>query len=332
MGRACDMACPHCSQHCATVGKVEMSDAFVDWLLYWAKISTESRYTHTIMFWGGEPLVYLDGVKKIVDMVSAVNPKIKYTIHTNGKKLNKEICDYLYEHDFLIIMSYDLPNPLIIRSDAADETSIAAFNAYKGNKRIKAIYTAKTPSLHCIYEAGDKLFPNVEISFGSIRDSEGTPDELLAYEDGKIEKDIQNLWEYFTTHPNRKEIYNFFYETGRFVEKREYLKDLFSTMTFPFCGCGYSNIAIDLAGNIYTCQNTYNIVGNVCNSSFNELQDSILRERYAKLPDKCKSCAENYICKSSCLTFKNTENCITQCDFLRKWTANVLNIYNKHIK
>lgn len=62
-----------------------------------------------IGFYGGEPLLNFDLIKQVVTYIEEKyeDYEVLYNITTNGVLFNKEIQDYLVEHDFAILVSLD---------------------------------------------------------------------------------------------------------------------------------------------------------------------------------------------------------------------------------
>ena len=60
-----------------------------------------------LTFFGGEPLLYFDLIKKIVKYNEDNNIELKYNINTNALLLEDEILDYCLEKEFLLNVSLD---------------------------------------------------------------------------------------------------------------------------------------------------------------------------------------------------------------------------------
>lgn len=50
----------------------------------------EKNDVFKILFFGGEPLLNFEEIKKFVDKVSSINPDLNYGIITNGTIMNKK--------------------------------------------------------------------------------------------------------------------------------------------------------------------------------------------------------------------------------------------------
>lgn len=60
-----------------------------------------------ITFYGGEPLLKIDLIKRIVAYVEDVEPKSTFYMTTNGLLLDGNVADYVSEHKFMITVSID---------------------------------------------------------------------------------------------------------------------------------------------------------------------------------------------------------------------------------
>jgi sulfatase maturation enzyme AslB (radical SAM superfamily) len=64
-----------------------------------------------INFTGGEPLLVFDFLKKIVSDIQVMNSKsrrkIRFTMTTNGSLIDENVLDFLREHKFHVILSFD---------------------------------------------------------------------------------------------------------------------------------------------------------------------------------------------------------------------------------
>lgn len=93
LGNKCNMSCPYCHKDEAETSPT-VSDRLKDILTKTGKIK--------IFFYGGEPTLYMDTIKEIVE----VKPDADYYITTNGKLFDK-YKGYLNEHNFFVVFSYD---------------------------------------------------------------------------------------------------------------------------------------------------------------------------------------------------------------------------------
>lgn len=62
-------------------------------------------------FYGGEPLLFFDLIKKIVSFLESENEKCgkkaKFSITTNGSLITEEVIQFFNENEFLVVLSFD---------------------------------------------------------------------------------------------------------------------------------------------------------------------------------------------------------------------------------
>lgn len=98
----CNKRCEYCDLDFRTTF---ISDEHVESLTSLVNRESEKlEYIH-LNFFGWEPLLWFDKIRKIVEWMSAKN--VKYSLGTNGNLLNSEILDFLSLHNFLIHLSVD---------------------------------------------------------------------------------------------------------------------------------------------------------------------------------------------------------------------------------
>ena len=93
LGNKCNMSCPYCHRDEAETSPT-ISSKLKDILTKIGKVK--------IFFYGGEPTLYMDVIKEIVE----IKPDANYYITTNGKLFGK-YKDYFNEHNFFVVFSYD---------------------------------------------------------------------------------------------------------------------------------------------------------------------------------------------------------------------------------
>lgn len=97
LGSKCNMNCAYCHRE-SSFHESNVSNKLLDLV---------SQEPCKISFKGGEPLLYIDEIKKVVN----ASPFSNFVITTNGTLFDKHK-DYLAQHNFLVCLSYDGENSL----------------------------------------------------------------------------------------------------------------------------------------------------------------------------------------------------------------------------
>ena len=114
--QSCNLACAYCPYANTTNNRLQRNHSSRHMTYETAKKAVDFYLDHScsnekcvVSFYGGEPFLAFDLIRKIVDYVekSAVGKDIKLNLTTNGTLLNDEILIYLNEHSFDIMFSID---------------------------------------------------------------------------------------------------------------------------------------------------------------------------------------------------------------------------------
>lgn len=114
----CNLRCSYCAysgqyynrSHSNKTMSFQIAKQAVDFLF---RHSIE-RPEITIGFYGGEPLLEFELIKKIVDYVESISwgKKVNYTVTTNATLLHGDILEYLAKHNFDVMISFDGPKEI----------------------------------------------------------------------------------------------------------------------------------------------------------------------------------------------------------------------------
>lgn len=102
----CNFNCKYCYQ---TKGKAYMSEQTLEDALVFYFPYLADRFD--LNFYGGEPLLAFDLIKKAISKTSSLNEKLQkkgeYSLTTNGSFMTQEILDFLNNHKFSVELSFD---------------------------------------------------------------------------------------------------------------------------------------------------------------------------------------------------------------------------------
>jgi sulfatase maturation enzyme AslB (radical SAM superfamily) len=102
----CNYRCSYCYQQKGN--RVLKKSTIKNALEFFFPYLHEESYIH---FYGGEPLLHFDLIEYAVNFIQDLNAEgkrtIRYTISTNGSLMNDEITNFLSQHQFSILLSFD---------------------------------------------------------------------------------------------------------------------------------------------------------------------------------------------------------------------------------
>ena len=320
LGLSCNYSCDYCSQKFverpAETSKKDI-DAFMAKLEV-LEFSEEKGLK--IEFWGGEPFVYWKTFKPLAEALqekfSSWKRKPKFTVITNGSLLTREICSWLYYMGFDVSISHDGPNQSVRGPDpftdpAKKKILMEFYNIMKpqGRFSFNTMMNRRNTSRLAVYEwfaefTGD---PGVLLGEGSMVD---------AYDEDGSNNSLDTLEEHFEY---RKTSFNDIYSTdGRInfvgiINKIDtFIGDVLQHKESKYLGqkCGMDNdhtIAVDLTGNIVTCQNVS--VKETSKNGESHLGGNLADYENVRLKSvthwlnraNCSGCPVLHLCKGSCM-------------------------------
>lgn len=302
LGRKCNMNCPHCGSNRNNLSVEEKVDPeqFIDWFADFLLLKDDSKYFN-LMFWGGEPLVYEEEIFYIIKRLESknLNQHLTYKIFTNGLLLNRKNIKVLEEYNFHVVLSYDSPEPSIIRSNVPSAEIIDLFNNYKGAKSVQAVYNSQF-SLVDMYIDLQKKFPNAMRKVGFLRSGPGVPSELCSFPKNKIYNDVIQLFLYYKLNGYPKDITIF----KKFYTKYDKLSVQKANADSLYCDCYVNFIPLDLTGKAYICHNSDIIIGNFFEEDNEKIYKRFLNYLHATRPDKCLKCKYLPFCPSGCPVYE----------------------------
>jgi uncharacterized protein len=312
LGLSCNYACEYCSQrfvpHAADAHPT-MVDRFVCNLDRWL-VGVPER----IEFWGGEPLVYIKTLKPLAEALRKKFPDTLFLMITNGSLLNAEINQWLEDLDFSVGVSHDGPGQHVRGPDplADPEQRKHILDLFKrlrpkGKISFNAMINRKNLDRAAIQEFFRGLLgPAFNIGEGSFIDPYDEGGEANSLQNHEEALAFRNL----TLKQIRSGKINRFHVTQKRIG--EWMRSISSGRPAESLGqkCGMDRpdtIAVDLLGNVLTCQNVSTVskapngqshrIGHVSHLDKVKLKTAT---HWSKRPD-CASCPVVQACKGSCM-------------------------------
>lgn len=262
LGNKCNMSCPYCHRDEAETSPV-ISDKLKNILTKVGKIK--------IFFYGGEPTLYMDVIKEIVE----IKPDADYYITTNGKLFDK-YKDYFNEHNFFVVFSYDGKNserdfdPLTkpIKINRIGVSSTLTHNHCDIKQWAKDINDKediiKRPIYAYPHHAHTLVYGNRRYALDTLQIIQLANDEIKM-----IKQAVSDYEKFKLINIRWKSLLSLL------------VKRIHYTVTDKETRCAnYKNIKLDLDGNMYECL--------------------YKREPYIGPPTECKTCSLFKYCGSGC--------------------------------
>jgi uncharacterized protein len=264
LGLRCNYSCSYCSQsseiESATITKTADVDDFLGGLDGWLE-----RAPARIEFWGGEPFVYFAKLKRLVPALRSKFPKAELVIVTNGSLIDAEILGFIEDHDILVAVSHDGPGQFLRGPDPFEDPERAKWLRElwrrRGDKRrmtFNVVFSGANSDIErtrawFVEKLGD---PEVTLS---------TEGAVTVYDDDTSRGSGRFTREQFESL--RKSVVKAFasgdarYYQNIFEKSQDFLDSLIQRRPSSALGqkCGMDRedeLAVDLAGNVMTCQNT----------------------------------------------------------------------------
>lgn len=312
LGLSCNYACTYCSQrfvpHADSTTPDDI-DNFIQMLTENIKAPPER-----VEFWGGEPLVYWKTLKPLAEKLRAKYPDASFGIITNGSLLDEEKNQWLDRLGFSVGISHDGPGQHVRGPDPFDDPS--SWSA------IKSLYDRLRPqdriSINTMMHAGNQSRAEVQAWMeqrfgGDITIGEGS--FVDPYDEGGLASMIPDGTQ--TMEYRRRALLDL--RTGgasKFDVAHQKIKGFIDSIVEarPAAALGQkcgmdksSNIAVDLNGNVLTCQNV-SAVATAPNGKphkighISDLDSVALRtSTHWSNREECSNCPVLQLCHGSCM-------------------------------
>lgn len=312
LGLSCNYECSYCSQrfvpHADSSNPADI-EPFVSQLMD-AMIEPPER----IEFWGGEPFVYWKTLKPLAERLRHLYPQASFNIITNGSLLDIEKNEWLDRLGFGVGLSHDGPGYHARGADPLDdpEKRAAIMDLYarlhpQGRISVNAMLHADNRSrAHVQAWLQERFGQDVPIGEGAFIDP---------YDDGGLASTFQTTADHISFRAMAyKELRlgmaaNF--DVGQ-QKITDFVQSIRTARPASALGqkCGMDkadNIAVDLHGNVLTCQNVSAAaiapnghppgIGHLSNLQAVKMRTAT---HWSKRKD-CANCPVLQLCKGSCM-------------------------------
>lgn len=293
MSRACNLHCTYCMQRKVGVemkGCREKDERIEDIVEFMQKIADTrtTDYSMFVSFYGGEPLVNVKGIQKILSSLRH-KEKFHFEITTNGKLLTQDIVDMLNENNVHVMVSWDGKESELRRG----------FDVMKEKKDL--IMQLKYLCFSSVVCGGSSVFDRVEeisafdeeyykktgrrTERNAVYPVKGES-EQKSYQDETFREDLRKIFDKIKsgmmTNVEREYAADFVYHAKAFSEDARWQPSMTS------CVSG-TMLAIAMNGKISGCINSDVNVATI-DDPLEKIVTSIQKLSHTPMLDKCLNC------------------------------------------
>ena len=312
----CNLRCEYCFASKGDFGtgrelmSLDTAKAAIDFLIK----ASENRHNLEVDFFGGEPLMNFEVVKKTVEYAKSQEKKygknFRFTITTNGLLLTDDKIDFINENMDNVVLSLDGRKEINDRlrvtksGDGSYDIIVPKYQKLvKERKKLgKDYYVRGTFTRYNFDFTKDVLHMN-ELGFDQLSIEPVVSDKNLDY--SIKEDDLDRVFKEYETLA--KEIINQ-RKNGNYFNFFHFMLDLnqgpCAIKRLKGCGCGNEYISVTPNGDIFPCHQFVGKsdwkMGNVLNNEFNEeIKDYFSNTSVYNKPD-CKECWAKFYCSGGC--------------------------------
>lgn len=317
MGDTCNFNCRYCLQkeNVCTQERKTIDDSVIDYINHLVNIRPKTANKLMIYFWGGEPLLYPDIIKYVVDKLK---DSVYYTIITNGSQLNQEWVEFLNKHRIPLILSHDGPETLKTRgiNILEDPNFIQLFNQII-DRGVDVCVSAYNQDYYSAWNyLEEKLGSNITIFHDPLVVTWNMPEDLYAFDFDAYRKTMQIIIEKAYESVLNQTLSREYFLLEKPLNKILKILNSKKNKNHLYCPTMRSAISIDLDGNVNFCHNKTKKLGSVTDS-FDILLDNF-DKAYKQQKEKMSSCEQceyaslcGYGCLNSSDSLKGREACCT---------------------
>lgn len=311
LGNQCNMSCTYCLQHPLVNRQIanEINPEIYDFLCEVAYENREHRLR--IVFYGGEPLLYFENIKTVVEVLNQRNGvEFEYAIISNGKAVTDEIVKFFNDHKVAVTISWDGNTVLETRGfDVFAEPEHTERLLKINDLCLSGVISARAypkELLDAMQRLSNKYYGihgyHLGVNLDEIFDTGIADKDLLALDYDRVREEMTGIMAVVDPYLNGVEVYK-----ADDCIKIAYIYGLVKRLAKPnwqgctvYCGNGLSVLNLDLQGNLYPCHNTSEKVGAI-GDSFYKYLDQVLATDDTKLhKEQCASCEVVALCRGGC--------------------------------
>ena len=307
----CNLRCKYCFASTGDFGtghRMTMDFDTAKRAIDWVVAKSGKRRNIEVDFFGGEPLMAMDTVKRTVEYARSLEEKydkvFRFTITTNGILLDDETIDYINREMSNVVLSLDGRGEVndrmrpTVNGKGSYEIIVPKFQKLVAGRGTKDYYVRGTFTRDNLDFSKDVLhMGDLGFRHVSVEPCSGPADDPFAIREedlGRVEEEYEKLAKLLM---DRKDI-NFFHFNVDLAQGPCVIKRLRG------CGAGCEYVAITPDGDIYPCHQFVGKeefrMGSVYDGSFDmEISGQFAQQNVYTRP-ACRKCWARFYCSGGC--------------------------------
>lgn len=284
MGTKCNFKCSYCSQQYNSQS-IDGTLKDVDYFIEYFDQHFPNQSFDEIELWGGEPLVYIKHLYKLIPFLRERYPDTRITIITNGVLLNDVNVEFFVKHQINVVLSHDGVGQACRGEDILSDPHKVELIKYMFDQFVQQQMIIKGMVNVVINDINiTRLFESVDLIKGCLGDVFVSCNPMLSLNGKGILSPEQNRQFVDYCLNNIDKLHDAFdWRINRF--KMHLLKHK-QSVDYPFCCVSTKNaIVIDLHFNRSACHNYTKYKGEL---------------KLVPIQKKCYDCIALNVCRGAC--------------------------------
>ena len=325
LGKKCNLNCIYCVQHKDSITNIDYGDN-TDYVIdFINSICNNHDFYISVGFYGGEPLLYFQKMKKITEKTTAN----EYRVISNGKELNNQIINFFNKHNIVVTLSWDGEKS---KENRGFDVIQEKWNFVKkiNHLMINSVITNNVCIKNNLF-ALDILAEEYKKIHGYYFEAQMSPVVIrgtspkIKYDSKVFYDDLSQIMNAIDIHADKHPISVAYILS--YADKINFKLHHGSVRNDCISCTNGTSISIDLHGNVYSCMNSIQKISTI-DKNINNIIDDVKKYNYISQRDtKCKNCIyEGITCKNSSCAILNDDEYELNCNSCKHYGEVLFNV------